>query len=150
MSGPILSTVALLSMMLHSIAGCCWHHAHLSDQHRKAESVHASTHALPTAHSGCCSHRHPSRDASRPFSDSTHKNSDGTVPWPDSRCVESGNSLTLGPQVVQLVNGVTLGSEMFDGAEPLYSAPIAWDLLRIPLVLKVGVERRATTQVWLI
>jgi hypothetical protein len=151
MSGSILSIVALLSMMLHSIVGCCWHHGHLSGRHSEPETtVQSSAGVTSATRTGCCSHRPLQHEVAQATSDLTYETSDGNGPCPDSRCAEVATSLTLGPQAVQLVNGVAVSVAMIDVRELPGSAPLVRSSLRVPRVLKVGLEHRAITQVWLI
>lgn len=56
MLGKLVVSVVLLPMLVHSILGCCWHHAH-SESDRSCEHSTAETH---TGHSH--SHDQPSEN----------------------------------------------------------------------------------------
>jgi hypothetical protein len=54
-------------VLAHSLAGCCWHHAHAAE---------------PSAKTTCCSHLHA--DETADHGDSDHHSKDGSVPGESS------------------------------------------------------------------
>ncbi|QDV29546.1 hypothetical protein Spb1_14540 [Planctopirus ephydatiae] len=61
MSGKVVSLIALVPMLFHSIFGCCWHHVHMLPGDAQVTAAVADE-ALVRTHStrSCCGHAHGS------------------------------------------------------------------------------------------
>ena len=154
MSSRVTSLIAFLPMLLHSVLGCCWHHAH---QHGGCEAggvriscqeaVDASGHSHD-GHSACPSHRLSAGQASsgeQPGEPCRH------FPCEEGRCLFVGPTAMVAQQLIDLelawvgvplvccdlavppdsLNAMSRGCS--DDAPPVSSR-----------------ERRALTQVWLV
>jgi hypothetical protein len=160
MFSRVASLLALLPMLLHSILGCCWHHAHESccgtgNTWVVCQSTVESPANAHTEHATSTCHKHKH----------THEHEQGTGnagesptgPCPDSpcdeeRCLFASTSTGVLPQTVMLQLG---WCNSFFGATVELPAPVnspvaareKWLGRRPP---GSAGQRRALTQVWLI
>lgn len=50
----VVSYIVVAALTLHTLLGCCWHHAHAS----AIDSLHVDAEKAPTASHCCCHHHH--------------------------------------------------------------------------------------------
>lgn len=144
----VASLLALLPMLLHSILGCCWHHAHHSACHPgNPRIVCQSSIELPTytdhATSPCHHHEHgtgePGESPTEPCQDS---------PCDEERCLFASTSMGVVTQTFVLEWG-SCDSCFVATVELL--APVGSRLELVDGLLPPSAgQRRALTQVWLI
>lgn len=149
MCGNVVSLIALVPMLIHSIFGCCWHHGHSHSGHEHfAAALINSDASLGHGHAGpsnCSGHGSPSPGGER--------HSDDIPPEPpcdDDRCVHSEIVATVPGQLVSLeFSGLTYHIPA-DQQVRLKLRTAVWGELRDWSFSHSARERRALTQVWLI
>lgn len=148
----MVSLVALVPMLFHSIWGCCWHHEHpavagnvqvVADAHDAVRDTVCRTQAR---HSCCSSHGHHNQPAGVPAPEE-HPSED--APCEQERCDYSVTAQTLVPSSIQV--------EHCDDVCPLVNIPVPSQALltavrrsRDDLRPHLTEECRAFIQVWLI
>jgi hypothetical protein len=149
MSGNVVSLIALVPMLIHSILGCCWHHAHSHSGQDHVVAVMIDGDSSPdhahAGHSSCQFH-------GSPISGGEHHSDDHPAesPCDEDRCVYSGVAAAV---VTQLVSLEMWGFTHFILADPQVlqqSRLTAWGAFRDMSFSHSARERRALTQVWLI
>lgn len=141
MWAKLIVSGTLLPVLVHSILGCCWHHAHSSEQvdfEAVAAAVESQIHPNGDSHDHCC--HHEKSDSQVPCED--HKSCD------DVNCVyltvEAGRSESLLDlrEVVAAWNSVDV---------PLLNATgRALRILRADHGVPPSLQHRALTQVWVV
>jgi len=148
MSGKVVSLIALVPMLIHSIFGCCWHHAHSVPGHNHAIVITIGGKALPDhVHSNC--HVHGSSSS---VGDEEHHPDDhpAELPCEEDRCVYSGAAATVVSQFVSLEMWGFTHFILADQQVLRQSRLTAWGELCDWSISHSARERRALIQVWLI
>ncbi len=149
MYGNVVSLIALVPMLMHSIFGCCWHHAHTH-----AEQVHvlsgvsesdASLYHIHASHQGCSS-----RCLSASDEENYPCNSPAESPCEEDRCAYQGVVTTV---VLQFWGLESCGFTQFIFADlhvTQQSQLVTLGELPDRLLSHSARERRALAQIWLI
>jgi hypothetical protein len=147
MSRRVVSLVALVPMLFHSIFGCCWHHEHsfASHGHDNSVAVQAAIAVSPDhehgEHSRCLTHSHGER----------HPDNHPTgLPCSEESCVFSVPSPTVAPQNINEEASVFVSYTVIDLSDVLRARVVSWNGLLHHLLPDSGGERCALTQVWLL
>lgn len=150
MCGKIASLIALLPMLIHSIFGCCWHHAHCHVGHACSAVSSADEHsASDHCHLGDSDCRH---DRSTDASGETHlaEQDSDDAPCDEDRCAHGEMLITtvspfMGLQVWAITQCAVTGASSVQQSEFT-----VWGNSQDKLPSCSSRERRALTQVWLI
>jgi len=149
MSGNVVSLIALIPMLIHSIFGCCWHHAHSHAGHDHVVAVvidgDLSLDHAHAGHSSCPSHGSPASGGESHSDDHPAES-----PCEEDRCVYSGMVTTVVPQFFSLEMWGPTQFVLADLQVVQQSQLTAWGELRDWSFSHSARERRALTQVWLI
>lgn len=123
MSSQIVSLLALVPMLLHSIVGCCWHHSHGNPRDlttvASASSVDdAVGEATQRGRSTCCQHVHRS-SISAPVAHTSNEQSNGQnphFPCQDEPCgLVPSTFWVASPHVV--LDDIALGTTLLEIAD---------------------------------
>lgn len=149
MSGKVVSLIALVPMLIHSIFGCCWHHAHshAGQDHVVAVMIDGDS-SLDHAHAGhssCPSHGSPTSDGEGHSDDHPAES-----PCEEDRCVYSGVTATVVSQLVSLEMCGFTHFVLADQQVLQQSCLTVWGDLRDLSISHSARERRAIIQIWLI
>lgn len=149
MTGNVVSLIALVPMLVHSIFGCCWHHAHSHSGHDHVVSAvvggDSSLDHAHASHSGCPFHGTPASGGDSPAGDHPAES-----PCDEDRCIYSGLTTTVASQLVSLELWQLTHFILADRQVQRQSCMIAWGEICDPAISHSARERRALTQIWLI
>jgi len=151
MFSQVASLLALLPMLLHSILGCCWHHAHYSVCHSENSRVVCQSSVESPAHADhatslCHNHEHgagnPGESPIEPCPDS---------PCDEERCLFASTSMGVVLQTVALEwRWCSFFVATVELPAPVGSLVGARHELLDGRLPPSAAQRRALTQVWLI
>ncbi len=153
MFSQIVSLIALLPMLLHSVLGCCWHHVH---DHAAAVSTMAADSAQSERadQHHCCQHHHRAIPEVTGEAGS-HSGSD-REPAPHSPCDEVRCELAMVATVTTasaaLTNPLLEAAWLIDGSFDLKVcvSPFRAHAPSPVLLPRLASSRRAFMQIWLI
>ena len=154
MSGNVVSLIALVPMLFHSIFGCCWHHAHFLHDHDHAVTVAVDEASeqdhVHSPHSGG-RHSHALLSCAGEEAAHTDGHSPELPPCEDEdRCLHNGMVTTVVTQ--------SLSFDVWDSISVVFmdlhlvqrsQLTVRSDLLKQSLS-KSAREHCAMTQVWLV
>ncbi len=138
----------LAVMLLHSICGCCWHHAHEGDCGAGATGTHTTTApSSPAGHFHTFCHHHHSRNGEQPGSPHPEHSPVHHSQCQQGQCVfVAAESVSLPPQLTCFATSESLH-------ELAVIRPLKWSICRIQehraVPLSAG-SRCAFLQVWII
>ena len=149
MSGNVVSLIALIPMLIHSIFGCCWHHAHSHAGHDHVVAVvidgDLSLDHAHAGHSSCPSHGSPASGGESHSDDHPAES-----PCEEDRCIYSGMVTTAAPQLASLRIWGFTHFILADLQILQQSRLTAWDDLRDWSLSRSAQKHRALIQIWLI
>jgi len=97
----VISHIVVAALTLHTLLGCCWHHAHAwGDEGTHEDVAHCET-ETPTYSCGCCHHDHD--DESTDTAAAAHHDEDRDAPAPCSNSC-AGKCQFVATSRVQLDN----------------------------------------------
>ncbi len=152
MTGNVVSLIALVPMLVHSIFGCCWHqdHSRLDHEHVAIavtiESGSSSGHAHGS-HAGCSFHGSPADEGEGNRCSEDHS---GDRPCEEGPCAYSEVVITTASQFVSLKMWWSAQFAVVGLPVVQPSGLMVWNQLRGWPRSHSARERRALTQVWLI
>lgn len=151
MSGNVVSLMALVPMLFHSIWGCCWHHGHPAVEDRaqisavQAADAGRETACRVQARPACChSHGRHDQTADAPATgDDRHEE----APCEQERCDFSVASQTLVPQSLHFEHSDAVCALVAVPIPP-HALPTAVRRIRDDLRSHTAGDLRALIQVW--
>ena len=133
----LIVSVTVLPMLVHSILGCCWHHAHFEV---KLECAHSTT----ESHRGHHQHDHRSE----------HKDPDVPVPWEHEKLCDDVDCVYLGARPARNVPTLELHERVaalnHSCGLILNATVIATASAQQPSEAPLPSQRCALTQVWVV